>query len=155
MILERSPIYHVEQARTPLLILHGKVDPRVHPTQSLELHRYPEDPAARRRCGWCSIPAKGTATARAASRLDYNLRMMQWFEHYLQGPGGEKPPAEIDPREPGKAAGEEAEGGTEAEPPAEPDAAPDAAPDLEPEIEEEVIEEIEQGTPVEPGAASG
>ena len=26
--------------RTPLLIMHGKNDPRVHPSQSLELHRH-------------------------------------------------------------------------------------------------------------------
>jgi dipeptidyl aminopeptidase/acylaminoacyl peptidase len=37
--LERSPIYHIEKAKTPLLILHGKDDPRVHPSQSLELYR--------------------------------------------------------------------------------------------------------------------
>jgi hypothetical protein len=83
-------------------------------------------------------PGEGHGNSRAASRLDYNLRMMRWFEHYLQGPGGEKPPAEIDPREPGK---EEAEAGAEST---------GAAPP-EPEIEEEVIEEIEHGTPVEPG----
>ena len=38
--LERSPIYHVKKARTPLLILHGKDDPRVHPSQSMELYRH-------------------------------------------------------------------------------------------------------------------
>ena len=37
--LERSPIYHVEKCRTPLLIMHGKEDPRVHPSQSMELYR--------------------------------------------------------------------------------------------------------------------
>ena len=37
--LERSPIYYAGQSRTPLLILHGKDDPRVHPSQSLELYR--------------------------------------------------------------------------------------------------------------------
>ena len=36
--LERSPIRYVERNRTPTLILHGKEDPRVHPSQSLELH---------------------------------------------------------------------------------------------------------------------
>ena len=33
---------------------------------------------------------------RAASRHDYNLRMIQWFEHYLKGPGGAAPPYEIE-----------------------------------------------------------
>ncbi|HUP47657.1 MAG TPA: S9 family peptidase, partial [Thermoanaerobaculia bacterium] len=39
-MLERSPIRHIEQARTPLLIFHGEDDPRVHPSQSLMLYRY-------------------------------------------------------------------------------------------------------------------
>jgi hypothetical protein len=30
------------------------------------------------------------------SLLDYNLRMIQWFEHYLEGPGGAAPACEID-----------------------------------------------------------
>lgn len=39
-LLHHSPIYHVDKARTPLLILHGKEDPRVFPGQSLELYRF-------------------------------------------------------------------------------------------------------------------
>jgi dipeptidyl aminopeptidase/acylaminoacyl peptidase len=38
--LERSPIYHVKKHKTPLLILGGMDDPRVHPTQSMILYRY-------------------------------------------------------------------------------------------------------------------
>ncbi len=38
--LERSPIYYVEQARTPLLIAHGRDDPRVNKGQSMELYRH-------------------------------------------------------------------------------------------------------------------
>ena len=34
-----SPIYYVTRNRTPTLILHGEEDPRVHPSQSLELYR--------------------------------------------------------------------------------------------------------------------
>ncbi|MEJ2084428.1 MAG: S9 family peptidase [Acidobacteriota bacterium] len=37
---ERSPVYHARQARTPILILHGKDDTRVHPSQSMILYRY-------------------------------------------------------------------------------------------------------------------
>ncbi|MEE9235382.1 MAG: S9 family peptidase, partial [Candidatus Acidoferrales bacterium] len=37
---ERSPIYHAGNSRTPTLILHGKEDPRVHPSQSMELYRH-------------------------------------------------------------------------------------------------------------------
>ena len=93
--LERSPIYHAGKSRTPLLILHGKDDPRVHPTQSLELYRYLKlHDNAPVRLVW--YPGEQHGNRRAASRLDYNLRMMRWFEHYLKGPGGEPPPAQID-----------------------------------------------------------
>lgn len=93
--LERSPIYHAGKSRTPLLILHGKEDPRVHPSQSLELYRYlklhGKTPV---RLVW--YPGEGHGNRRAASRLDYHLRMLQWFEHYLKGPGGNPPPPEIE-----------------------------------------------------------
>lgn len=90
-MLERSPIYHVEKAHTPILILHGKDDTRVHPGQSMELYRYlktiGEAPV---RLVW--YPGEGHGNRKAAARLDYNIRMMEWFEHYLKGPGGQPPP---------------------------------------------------------------
>ncbi|NOS99124.1 MAG: S9 family peptidase [Phycisphaerales bacterium] len=92
---ERSPIYHAKQARTPLLIMHGKDDPRVHPSQSLELYRYlkviGETPVR-----LVLYPGEGHGNRKAAARLDYNLRMMQWFNHYLKGPGGDPPPYDLD-----------------------------------------------------------
>lgn len=93
--LERSPIRYVEKARTPLLILHGKDDPRVHPSQSLELYRHlkvlGQTPV---RLVW--YPGEGHGNRKAAARYDYNLRMMRWFEHYLISPGGDPPPYELD-----------------------------------------------------------
>ena len=83
-MLERSPVYHVGNADTPILILHGDADPRVHPTQSLELYRHfrtrrPEVPAR-----LVFYPGEGHGNAHAAARYDYNLRMMQWFDTYLK-----------------------------------------------------------------------
>jgi dipeptidyl aminopeptidase/acylaminoacyl peptidase len=95
--LERSPIYHAGKSRTATLILHGADDPRVHPTQSLELYRHLKahghTPV---RLVW--YPREGHGNRRAASRLDYNLRLMQWMTHYLQGPGGEPPSYQLDYR---------------------------------------------------------
>jgi len=34
--------------------------------------------------------------ALAVARLDYTMRLVQWMEHYLKGPGGDPPPYEID-----------------------------------------------------------
>ncbi len=81
--LEVSPIYYADRADTPLLIMHGDADPRVSPTQSLELYRNisirrPDTPL---RLVW--YPDEGHGNRQAAARYDYNLRMMEWFDTYL------------------------------------------------------------------------
>lgn len=96
-MLDRSPVTHVAKSKTPTLILHGTADPRVHPTQSLELYRHMKLHGKTVRLVW--YPGEGHGNARAASRLDYSLRLMQWMTHYLKGPGGAPPPADIDYRE--------------------------------------------------------
>ena len=90
-----SPIYYVKRNRTPTLILHGKEDPRVHPSQSLELYRHLRslDQAPVR---LVLYPGEGHGNRRSAARLDYMLRTLRWMEHYLLGPGGDPPPHEID-----------------------------------------------------------
>lgn len=92
---ERSPITHVQKARTPLLILHGKDDPRVHPSQSMELYRQIKV-LGKTPVRLIFYPGEGHGNRRACSRLDYNIRMLQWMSHYLQGPGGSPPPHELD-----------------------------------------------------------
>jgi dipeptidyl aminopeptidase/acylaminoacyl peptidase len=83
LYLENSPIYYVDRAQTPLLIMHGAEDPRVHPAQSLELFRHmkvrkPEVPL---RLVW--YPGEGHGNSRSSSKFDYNYRMLQWFDTYL------------------------------------------------------------------------
>jgi len=97
--LERSPIFHAGNCKTPLLILHGKDDPRVNPGQSHELYRHLKlrDQAPVR---LVLYPGEGHGNRKAAARLDYNLRMQQWIEHYLIGPKGPPPPLELDYSEP-------------------------------------------------------
>ena len=75
--------------------MHGKNDPRVNPGQSLELYRHLK---VRNQAPVRLVlyPGEGHGNKRAASRLDYNIRLMQWMEHYLKGPGGAMPPLEID-----------------------------------------------------------
>ncbi|MFO8234054.1 MAG: S9 family peptidase [Bacteroidales bacterium] len=83
--LERSPIYHVDKAKTPLLITHGKADTRVDPGQSLEMYRHikvrkPEVPLR-----LVEYPGAGHGYRRASVRYDYSLRMFRWFDTYLKG----------------------------------------------------------------------
>lgn len=80
--LERSPIYWAEQARTPILIMHGAEDTRVHPSQSMELYRYLKvhgNVPVR----LVLYPGEGHGNTRSASQLDYALRLMRWMNHYL------------------------------------------------------------------------
>lgn len=93
--LERSPIYYVEKARTPLLILHGKEDTRVHPSQSMELYRHIKT-IGKTPVRLVFYPGEGHGNRKAASRYDYNLRSLRWLTHYLKGPGGDPPPYKID-----------------------------------------------------------
>ena len=90
-----SPIAHLDKHKTPLLIMHGKADPRVNPGQSLEFYRHLK---VRNQAPVRLVlyPGEGHGNRRAASKLDYNLRLLQWMEHYLKGPGGAMPAMDIE-----------------------------------------------------------
>jgi dipeptidyl aminopeptidase/acylaminoacyl peptidase len=97
--LSRSPIAHAKGARTPLLILHGKDDPRVSVTQSREMYRAlkmnTETPVR-----LVLYPGEKHGNKRAAARYDYLLRSLRWMEHYLKGRGGKAPPYRLQYRLP-------------------------------------------------------
>ena len=95
LTLERSPIFHAGNSRTPLLILGGDSDTRVNPSQSLQLYqtlKLRSDTPAR----LVIYPGEGHGNSRTAAQLDYAMRMTRWMDHYLMGPGGEAPPYELD-----------------------------------------------------------
>lgn len=93
--LERSPIYYADRGQTPLLILHGKEDTRVDPGQSREMYRHLKL-RGQAPVRLVNYPGEGHGNRNAGARFDYNLRMQRWFDHYLQGEGGEPPPRELD-----------------------------------------------------------
>ncbi|UCF18240.1 MAG: S9 family peptidase [Gemmatimonadota bacterium] len=95
LFLERSPIMYVKQAQTPLLILHGKDDPRVNPGQSRELYRgikMMTDTPVR----LVLYPGEGHGNRRAAAQYDYSLRMLRWFDWFLKEGRSDLPPWRID-----------------------------------------------------------
>lgn len=89
--LERSPIYHAEKARTPILIMHGKEDTRVHPSQSMELYRYLKT-HGKVPVRLVLYPGEGHGNRRVAAQLDYSMRLMRWMQHFLVE-GNEEAPA--------------------------------------------------------------
>lgn len=80
--LKRSPVYYADQCKTPLLIMHGADDPRVHPSQSMELYRHvkvrTDTPVS-----LVFYPGEGHGNRKATARLDYNIRSLRWFEKHL------------------------------------------------------------------------
>ena len=96
-LLERSPIFHAGKANTPILILHGEKDTRVHPSQSMELYRSikvrTNTPAR-----LVFYPNEGHGNRRAAAQYDYALRLMRWMDTYLAEDASrdtEKPPFDL------------------------------------------------------------
>ena len=82
--LRRSPVYWVDRAQTPLLIMHGLDDTRVHPAQSLELYRHmrvrrPEVPLQ-----LVLYQGEGHGNVNSTARYDYTLRMIDWFNTHLK-----------------------------------------------------------------------
>jgi dipeptidyl aminopeptidase/acylaminoacyl peptidase len=83
LLRDRSPIAHVENSRTPLLLLHGENDPRVHPSQSLEMYRAMKmagHPAVR--LIW--YPDEGHGNRKRFGREDFVRRTLDWFDWYVK-----------------------------------------------------------------------
>jgi dipeptidyl aminopeptidase/acylaminoacyl peptidase len=96
-IYERSPVKYAEKMNTPLLLLHGTKDPRVHPAQSLEMYRaFSLRGKAPVRLVW--YEGEGHGNIKNSNRLDYHLRTLNWFEYYLKddNPKDTMPSNEID-----------------------------------------------------------
>ena len=92
--LERSPIYWAHQSKTPLLIMHGKDDPRVHPAQSMEMYRYMKVQGKDVRLVY--YPGEGHGNRKAAAQYDYSLRLMRWMDNYLIDGNKAMPDYELD-----------------------------------------------------------
>ncbi len=79
---EQSAIYHVPDITTPFMILHGTVDNAVDWHQGLELY------AAARRNGkqviLLSYPGEPHHLSKRANQIDFQIRMKQFFDHYLK-----------------------------------------------------------------------
>jgi dipeptidyl aminopeptidase/acylaminoacyl peptidase len=95
---ERSPLTYAPQCRTPLLLLGGTDDPRVHPSQPFMLYRAVEattDTPVR----YVRYPGEGHGNASNVYRYDYLIRSLRWFSTYLRQ-GAERidppPPPDLD-----------------------------------------------------------
>lgn len=96
-VYSRSPVKYAHQSQTPTLVLHGDRDPRVHPSQGLEIYRtlklHGNAPV---RLIW--YKGEGHGNRLNVHQLDYIKRTMEWFDYYLQSdePKDEMPAKHLD-----------------------------------------------------------
>ena len=80
---DQSPISGVETMDTPVLYLHGEDDPTVNWEQGLEWYnalRFLGKPII-----WLSYPGEGHGLAKLENRIDFQVRLDQFFDHHLRG----------------------------------------------------------------------
>jgi dipeptidyl aminopeptidase/acylaminoacyl peptidase len=80
--IENSPIFFVDKINTPLLIMHNDTDGHVPWYQGIELF------VALRRLAkpsWMlNYPGEPHWPLKRQNQVDFNIRMMQFFDHYLK-----------------------------------------------------------------------
>ncbi|MDH3734401.1 MAG: prolyl oligopeptidase family serine peptidase [Gemmatimonadota bacterium] len=80
---EQSPITHVANMNTPLLYLHGKLDPSVEYLQGMEFYnalRFLGKPII-----FLSYPDEGHNLRRYENQLDFTTRKWKFLDHHLKG----------------------------------------------------------------------
>ena len=81
--LRNSPVYHVKQVTTPLLMLHNDKDGAVDFTQGIEFYnalRRLKKPVV-----LMQYKGENHGLAKMENRKDYSVRMMEFFDHHLKG----------------------------------------------------------------------
>lgn len=82
LYLERSPIYEIRKARTPMLLLHGELDRSCPIGQAIEMHTALK---------WKGVPVElviypreGHGMRERLHQADFLTRGLAWFDRYLQ-----------------------------------------------------------------------
>tara|TARA_R110000796_G_scaffold252627_1_gene389025 strand:- start:110611 stop:113349 length:2739 start_codon:yes stop_codon:yes gene_type:complete len=79
----QSPLFHAQNIKTPFLLLHGTADGAVDWNQGLEFY------SAARRLGkeviMLSYPDEPHHLGKEDNQKDFQIRMKQYFDHYLKG----------------------------------------------------------------------
>ncbi|TKB49455.1 S9 family peptidase [Ferrimonas sediminicola] len=83
LYVENSPIFHVDRIDTPLVIMFGDEDDAVPYPQGIELYM------AMRRAGKAVVMLQYEGEPhhlkKYPNKLDYSVKMKQFFDHYLKG----------------------------------------------------------------------
>ncbi|GIU28777.1 prolyl oligopeptidase family serine peptidase [Shewanella schlegeliana] len=81
--IENSPVFYAERIKTPMMIMFGDKDDAVPWEQGVELY------LAMRRAGkdvvFLQYQDEPHHLKKYPNKLDYSIRMMEYFDHYLKG----------------------------------------------------------------------
>jgi dipeptidyl aminopeptidase/acylaminoacyl peptidase len=81
--IENSPLFYADRVETPLVLMHGDEDEAVPWYQSIELY------LALRRAGkeavFLQYRGEPHHPRKYANKLDYSIKMKEFFDHYLKG----------------------------------------------------------------------
>jgi dipeptidyl aminopeptidase/acylaminoacyl peptidase len=81
--IANSPVFHVENQNTPFLVAHGDEDGAVDFNQGVEYYN------AARRAGKNFVllvyEGENHWNREKANQIDYHIRIVEWFGHYLKG----------------------------------------------------------------------
>jgi dipeptidyl aminopeptidase/acylaminoacyl peptidase len=81
--VENSPLFYADRVETPLVLMHGDEDEAVPWYQSIELY------LALRRAGkdavFLQYRGEPHHPRKYANKLDYSIKMKEFFDHYLKG----------------------------------------------------------------------
>lgn len=80
---ENSPVYHIKNVNTPLIIMHNDKDGAVDYTQGIEYFnglRRLNKPVV-----MLTYNGENHGLMKEVNRKDYAVRMMEYFDHYLKG----------------------------------------------------------------------
>ena len=79
----QSPLFNAPKIKTPFLIYQGTADGAVDWVEGLQFYN------AARRLGkeviFLSYPDEGHSLGRKENQIDFQIRMKQYFDHYLMG----------------------------------------------------------------------
>ncbi|MBM3161462.1 MAG: prolyl oligopeptidase family serine peptidase, partial [Bacteroidetes bacterium] len=79
---ENSPLFHLPNVATPLLIMHNDEDGAVPWYQGIELYNGMR--RLQKPCWLLNYNEEDHNLTRVANRIDLSIRMRQFFDHYLK-----------------------------------------------------------------------
>ncbi|HQU71397.1 MAG TPA: S9 family peptidase [Calditrichia bacterium] len=88
---ERSPLAHLDKAKTPTMLVHGLADDRVHPEQSLQLHQALKMKGIPTRM--ILYPRQPHGLRETSHQVHFIKAVLSWFDTNLGRSSTEKAPA--------------------------------------------------------------